>query len=171
MGDLVPLYRDLVDNGANFRGLSLLKYSRRIYKLLIRTQAQSLLDYGSGKGEAYGEKYAVHRTWGVPRPRLYDPSFDGIGIRPTETFDGVICSDVLEHIPEYELKDAITYMMKHSRMFIWASVCCRPAKKCFADGVTNLHVTIRPILWWRELFEYYKDVCGYEGEVILLETL
>jgi len=171
MGELVPLYRELAENGDNFRGLSLLQYAAPIQELIERKGAQTLLDYGSGRGEAYSSLYLIQDLWGVQHPHLYDPALAEICIRPEHSFDAVLCSDVLEHIPENELEDAIAYMMDHSRLFIWASICCRPAKKCFADGITNLHVTLQPLSWWRDLFAHHKDLRDYDGEVVLTETL
>ena len=170
MGSLIYLYKQMMAHGDNFRGLSLVKHKRVLRKLIQRTGATTLLDYGSGKGDAYDAPHLLHEAWGVPRPYLYDPAFPELSVRPDSLFDGIICSDVLEHIPEDELADAITYMIQHSVLFVWASICCRPAKKCFADSVTNLHVTVRPFAWWSDLFERHREACEYRGDILLLET-
>lgn len=171
MGDLTLLYRDMMEDGQNFGGLSVLTYARTLRALVSQTKAVTLLDYGSGRGHAYDPPWFLHERLRVPRPTLYDPAVVGIDTRPDKIFDGVICSDVLEHIPEHELQDAILYMLTHARLFVWASICCRPAKKCFADGVTNLHVTVRPFGWWQNLFTHYQEAAGFRGVLSLSETV
>lgn len=169
-GDLVAAYRQMTMEGENFRGLSLLMHSRSVQGMIRRSGAVTLLDYGSGVGVAYEEPHLLHARWKVPKPRLYDPAIPEFSERPDEIFDGIICSDVMEHVPEHELEDAIVYMMTHSRLFLWASICCRPAKKFFPDGVTNLHVTIHPIEWWHSLFRVYAAKTSYRGVLSLEET-
>jgi hypothetical protein len=59
----------------------------------------------------------------------------------------VICSDVLEHVPEQLVDNVIEELFGYARLFVWMSICCRQAKKHFPDG-TNLHVTVQPEAWW-----------------------
>lgn len=156
--DLLKEYRELAALGGNFRGLSLLNHAAQIGKVVRRHRARTLLDYGSGAGDAYKSPHEVHRQWGLNRMniRLYDPSFKKHSKFVEGIFDGVICSDVLEHIPEDQVPLVVATLFRHARHFVWASVCCRPAKKTFADG-TNLHVTLHGMDWWREQF---AAACG-----------
>lgn len=155
MTKLLKQYRDMAALGGNFRGLSLLQHAKDIGQVIARHRATSLLDYGSGAGDAYRQPHKVHEGWGIPKARIrcYDPSFPKLDTLPVSAYDGVICSDVLEHVPEDDVDILIRKLFEHSKMFVWASVCCRPAKKLFIDG-TNMHVTLHPIEWWREQFEF-----------------
>jgi hypothetical protein len=65
----------------------------------------------------------------------------------------VICSDVLEHVPEAEVPMFVERLFKRARKHVWASVCCRPAKKTFPGTQVNLHVTLQPVSWWSAWFE------------------
>lgn len=134
-------------NGANLRGLSILSHKVVIGGLIKRTESQTLLDYGCGGGAAYDPPYELHREWNVERPFLYDPAFPSHDQVPAAVFDGVLCSDVLEHVRIPEIETLVEVLFAHSSRFVWASVCCRAAKKTFPDG-TNLHVTIKPYAWW-----------------------
>jgi hypothetical protein len=117
----------------------------------------TLLDYGCGAGDAYKQPHRLHRHLGMRwfDVTLYDPAFPEHDEKPRGTFDGVICSDVLEHVPEDQVDALVATLFGHARRFVWASVCCRPAKKVFPDG-TNLHCTIQPIDWWRAVFEKHS---------------
>lgn len=152
--DLVPLYKQMASTGVHFPGTAILGHAKDIGKLVKQYDAHKLLDYGCGRGDAYRAPHRVHVQWGLKwwDVTLYDPAFSRIDEEPYGTFDGVLCSDVLEHIPESQVEDFIGRLFHFARKFVWASVCCRPAKKTFPDGVTNLHVTLHPVEWWQEKF-------------------
>lgn len=153
MPDLTPLYRQMADTGENFHGLSIKQHEKTIRKLVRRTDAVTILDYGCGRGDAWGNGTKLHQDLGLKRKdiTLYDPAFKAHSrpIREDRKFDGVLCSDVLEHIPEPDVPAFIDRLFGHARKFVWASVCCREAKKCFPDG-TNVHVTLQPYEWWMD---------------------
>lgn len=155
MTDLTPLYRQMADGGQSFFGLSILQHEKTIRKLVRKTGAKTILDYGCGRGDAWGAGGNLHRDIGVKRKdvTLYDPAFKGNSrvLPEGRKFDGVLCSDVLEHVPREDVDALIDRLFRHAKLFVWASVCCRPAKKCFPDG-TNLHVTIEPYEWWLKKF-------------------
>ena len=73
-----------------------------------QVQAQTLLDYGCGRAMPTAAPQAAPPTR-YPRPNvtLYDPAFRRDGILPAGKFDMVICSDVLEHVPEDEVDQLI----------------------------------------------------------------
>jgi len=155
MNELVPLYKQMAADGASFRGLSILQHRAQIAKLVRHHSAKSLLDYGSGAGDAWRQPHRMHRELGLRwfDVTLFDPAFPEHDDRPMGLFDGVLCSDVLEHIPEEDVDVVVATLFQHARRFMWASVCCRPAKKFFPDGETNLHVTQRPLQWWQDTIE------------------
>jgi hypothetical protein len=111
--------------------------------------AKTLLDYGCGEGKQYTIEY-WHSFWNI-MPTLYDPAVKEFSKRPKGQFDGVICTDVLEHVPIDELDVAIEDLVGYSKLWCFVSVCCRRAKtnKNLPDG-RNAHVTIRPRRWWRD---------------------
>lgn len=151
---LIPLYREIALTGLALRGLSILRHTEGIAELVSRHRARTVLDYGCGAAEAYGAPHRLHRALGLDRSAvtLFDPAFEEHATLPSGQFDGVLCSDVLEHVPQDDLDEFVARLFVHARLFVWASVCCRQAKKVFPDG-TNLHVTIQPIEWWQELFD------------------
>jgi len=144
-GSLIPLYR-VMHNRGYFWGRSVRHHLDAIANLVTSSGAETLLDYGCGKGHQYTQK-RCHSAWGNIKPTLYDPGVPELSNRPKGTFDGVICTDVLEHIPEDELDDVIGDLVGYAKMWCFMSICCQPARKTFPDG-RNVHVTIQPKEWW-----------------------
>jgi hypothetical protein len=166
---LISEYRRLMKKGkksGNFSGLSVLQHQKTIAQLIAKHGARTLLDYGCGRAAAYAAPSKIHKKWGVLLPTFYDPSWEPFAQKPTGVFDGVICSDVLEHIGEQHIDAVISELIAYADKFIFASVCCRAAKKTFADG-TNMHVTIKPYAWWHAKFIKLWDG---GAEITLIET-
>jgi hypothetical protein len=153
---LLEEYKRLAATGLWFRGTALKQHSADIKALIDKTESTTLLDWGCGAGMAYKSPSKIHKKWGVPKPTLYDPSFPEHDKRPEGTFHGVLCTDVLEHLPEGEVDALIKDLFDHAERFVFASVCCRPAGKVFSDG-TNMHVTVKPYDWWYERFNHYGN--------------
>lgn len=156
---LIPLYQEMAATGVHFPGTAIVTHKNEIKKLVKEYGAKKLLDYGCGRGDAYRAPHRLHAEWGLKwfDVYLYDPAFSAVAERPYGKYDGVLCSDVLEHIPEGEVDGFIEELFRFAKKFVWASVCCRPAKKTFPDGVTNLHVTIHPLEWWSVKFAEHSN--------------
>lgn len=134
----------------NLFGAKGFKKGAEIYEHFIKKYTvTSCLDYGCGKGTLgmflssnYG--HTVH---------MYDPCYEQFNTHPVDMkFDGVICSDVLEHIePEFldnVLKDIFDL---GSRVYYLAIGLC-PSNKNLSDG-RNAHLIIEDSKWWRERLE------------------
>lgn len=177
MGALISRYRELVEAGSdNFHGLTIVRHSVEIGNLCAQYAARTAIDIGSGKGDQYEEPHRLREKWCLDSVRLYDPAFatHDTPPEPGELFDAVLCCDVLEHVPEPEVDAFVAMLFRHAGKFVWASVCCRPAKKFFEDG-TNMHVTVRRFSWWNEKFEAARkqtDMFGADRVVpfYLIET-
>jgi hypothetical protein len=152
---LIELYRGVHAQGHRFHGTTLKGYIEDIGKVIQETGAKTVLDYGCGKAVFYKQD-KVHEKWGVT-PTFYDPGVEECSQKPVGKFDGVICTDVLEHIldPEAVLPEIIGYAEK----FVFLSISCRHSAptKVFSDG-TPYHVSVHPPSWWRERLEPYKSV-------------
>lgn len=167
MDSMIPDYRELAKHAdKNFQGISILNHVASIRRLLTDTDSHTMLDFGCGRGEAYKSPHKLYKHLGLPRHAvtLYDPAFMPTATLPKGQFDLVVCSDVLEHIPEHEVDEFVARLFSYAKKAVWASVCCRPAKKCFPDG-RNLHVTVQPFEWWEEKFSQQSGV-----DFVLVET-
>jgi hypothetical protein len=70
---------------------------------------------------------------------------------PKQKFDGVVCTDVLEHCPEEDIGWIIEDLFGYATRFVFATVACYPASKHLPSG-ENAHVTIRSPEWWEVPF-------------------
>lgn len=156
--DYAAVYGRLHENSKRFPGFTLQYYVDDLRDLIIQTSPRRLLDYGSGKGYQY-LAMRLHEQFDGPLPHCYDPGVRQIAERPKGKFDGIICTDVMEHIEEADvdavLADIFSFVQAgfhwedSESAFAFFAISCRPANKVFEDG-RNLHVTIKPPQWWDE---------------------
>ena len=60
---------------------------------------------------------------------------------PPEPKDGVICVDVVEHIPPEDVFKFVEDIFKLAKKFIFIVIACYPALKTLPDG-RNVHLTL-----------------------------
>lgn len=142
-------YRRMHLNPKRFQGLSIKRHVQNIKDLVVMHGAETLLDYGCGKGHQY-LKLRVHEQWGNILPHCYDPGIKAFSNLPDGPFDGVICTDVAEHVPEEEIRQVIEEILDRALRFAYISVALEPSRKTFEDG-SNLHVLLKPRAWWMDL--------------------
>jgi 2-polyprenyl-3-methyl-5-hydroxy-6-metoxy-1,4-benzoquinol methylase len=76
-------------------GETLKDYIKDIQSLIEDRKPSSILDYGCGKAILHQENAEV-KSW---KCDLYDPAYTPFAEYPTRSYDMIICTDVLEHIP------------------------------------------------------------------------
>jgi len=145
-----------------FAGFSLLPYVHQIKLLIGYTGAETVLDYGSGKGRQYehplgdvgGGQVAgvVPDYWEVDELYCYDPGYPPYAELPAERFDGVVVTNVLEYCSEDDIPWILDEIFSYAEGFVFFAIACDPAKKTLPDG-RNAHATVRPVEWWRERLE------------------
>jgi hypothetical protein len=143
-----------------FDGRSLPRQAMRIKALVAKTGARVLLDYGCGKGNVYRARFmegmqswdGIRAYWGVEQVKLYDPGHEPYSKLPEGRFQGVICTDVLEHCPVDDMPWIVGELFGYAERFVFANVACYPAGKTLPNG-ENAHCTIMPLPFWKEIFE------------------
>lgn len=135
-----------------------------IAELVSLTGAKRLLDFGSGKGYQYLVD-RVHERWGGILPYCYDPGVWQLRMRPDGLFDGVICTDVLEHIAEPDIPGVLQEIRDNIAPggFAYLNVFCNLAGKTFTDG-RNVHLTVKPPSWWDAIIH-----AAFEGELVRVD--
>ena len=133
-----------------FNGRSLLKFVDIIKVYLEKNECQSVLDYGSGKGALYTEDFhtitkeinkPLPEYWDIDLCAMYDPAYEKHATLPDRKFDAVICTDVLEHIPEADLGWVLREIYSKADKMVFLNVACFEALKKLKDG-SNAHVSI-----------------------------
>lgn len=168
--ELQELYREMHRDGERFFGISgektypgtsLLPQAVHIKRLVERTKARTILDYGSGKGQQYQQQVqhksgdlwpSVMDYWDIDEIVCYDPCYLPFSTLPSGKFDGVISTDVLEHCPEEDMPWIVNEIFGYASRFVFANIAAYPAQKRLPTG-ENAHCTIKPVAWWQELIE------------------
>lgn len=173
--EFIEAYKDLHTQETKFKGSSLNPYVISIGKLILEYNCKTLLDYGCGKALGYSDKCEeiqlkkpVQEIWNIDSYTLYDPAYPKYNTLPTGTYDIVICTDVLEHIPEQDLDWVIERILNYSTKIVFLNICTAPALKHFKKGKfkgKNLHISVFEDKWWikkiGKIWNNHKDIKIY----------
>jgi len=134
--------------GPWFQGTAIKGWVDTIGELIKLTSSKTLLDYGCGKARYYLD-HKIHEKWRVPLPYLYDPGLPEYERKPPAgaKFDGVICTDVMEHLCDpIETADEI---FGYASKFVFMTIACIPSppQKRLPDG-TPFHICVEKPEWW-----------------------
>ncbi len=143
--ELIDYYRST--HARRVYGTSSVKYIRFLRPWLSILNPNSVLDYGCGQS-------VLIDVLGLPeqvRRLRYDPAIPAYATRPELMADLLINIDVLEHIEEKDVPDALASMAALCRNAL-IIVDTVPAKHKLPDG-RNAHVTLRPHGWWKAQIE------------------
>lgn len=129
----------------HYSGYFCLKYKDKIKELIQDTDSKTLLDYGCGKGFQYF-KLRINAYWKVD-VSCYDKFYKELSIFPAKEHDGVICVEVLEHIPENQIDEVLAQIFGAAKKFVFLTVATKEAKKKFSNG-ENVHILLKDQEWW-----------------------
>ena len=129
---------------------------------------------GCGKGDVYEVN-----DWDWPMPTLYDPAIPEYEELPDGPFDGVLSTDVMEHIPENQIPEIIDQIFSRAERFVYLGIANNEAEAVLSDG-TNAHVTRQSVEWWanqvelhapKEVYTHIKTYGDSDGYIILNEEI
>ena len=147
--EYIEQYKQLIKEQPDYaKGWELEKHGTpsEIVRLVNETNSKTLLDFGCGQGAQYTE-WKVHEKYGFPLPTLYDPAIEEYSHLPEEKFDGIISTDVMEHIPEESINSTLEYIFTHATKFVYIKLSTKIACTILPNG-KNAHATVKPINWW-----------------------
>lgn len=140
----------------SFPGISIRYYVKDIDGLIKETEANTLLDFGCGKGQQYTNP-TLMKKWGQPpnvvwgiTPTLYDPAVKQYSNFPEGKFDGVISTDVMEHVHEDAVGHVLEQIFSKADKFVFLAIATylgQMAKEKLPNG-EQPHITVRPDGWW-----------------------
>lgn len=148
MHSKIDLYLEHHSNPSNnYTGDSLQIHYDSIQNLITEKKCKTALDYGCGSASGYIND-RIHLKWGLEDMGLYDPGVPQFGVLPGKKYDLVICTDVLEHVPEEEISDTLNEIFSISKKCCFINIAMYPAGTFLPNG-ENAHCTLKPIDWWR----------------------
>lgn len=134
------------------------KHLQDVLHFAAKIGAQSVLDYGCGKGSL-----AAHAKRVSPLPFAnYDPAIPAFAAEPVPA-DLVVCTDVLEHIEPLCLADVLEHLASLTVKGFYFQIACRPAKRVLSDG-RNAHLLVKdPYFWWESLRLHF-DITDFRAQ-------
>ena len=141
-----PYYKKSVKLGTQFQeenkswaGYDVIKYQKKIKDLVVRYGAKTILDYGCGKGVQYTEPLPYGAEPGTELPQdqwqtfdqylgvkvfKYDPCVKGLNRKPPKNkkFDGVICTQVLNSVPDDDMTWVREMLESHAGKFCFIGI-------------------------------------------------
>lgn len=159
--DLAKRYIDLYrtyhnDEKSMYEGFSATHNRHNIKYCMDKHKPTTMLDYGCGKASNLSRKDNCLEYWNIKRASLYDPAVPKFSKLSSGKFDCVLCTDVLEHIPEQNVPHVIEELTSRATMFAFMSISELPAKRTLPNG-ENAHCTCKPKTWWMEQLVTYGN--------------
>ena len=154
MEDYIKQYEIFYENGGYGNNDPVIVARHRIKSHIDKTGSKTLLDFGCGECLHY-KVNKLHEYWGIGELRCYDPAISEYAERPTKKYDAVINTDVLEHIPEYDLANVIQDIFDHAEKMVYLRIATSPARAILPNG-DNAHCTLKTHNEWVELVRDFK---------------
>lgn len=90
---------------------------------------------------------------------------------PTNFCDVVMSTDVMEHLAPEHVADAISECHRVARLCIAMKIASFKEMGSWGDmvGVSDLHLTVKPIHWWIEQFlQFGGELIFHQGDVFII---
>lgn len=134
-----------------------MQYDFKFISQLVKDyNAETLLDFGCGKGYQYTKDQMHIKHFGGIMPTLYDPAVSTHDQLPEGKFDGVICCDVMEHVPEVAVLEVLQQIYSKADKFVFIAASNTPAIAVLPNG-ENAHITLKPFMWWIEKIKPFTN--------------
>lgn len=150
--DYIKQYELLYKRKKNY-GKTSIKLYDMLKKIINDLNISSVLDYGCGKSKLLdlikkNKKIKIYR---------YDPAIKKYSKLTKNKTDLVICTDVLQHVPLYDL-DRVLKEIKSKGIYILFYIKCTNHKTKLPNG-TYANCTVYDKKWWLEkLSNYFYDI-------------
>lgn len=153
-----------IPNIHTFSGHSLKPWVKHIKNIVSISKSKTILDYGCGKAKYYfneleieNKKYKnLHDYWSISEVKLFDPGVERFSDYPNKKYDGVVCTDVLEHVLMDDLDDVVRDIFSFAKKFVFFVISTELDSKFFTNG-QNVHVTVKNDSWWKSFFKKIKN--------------
>ena len=116
-------------------------FQEHIEKLSTTTQSRTLLDYSFGLGSS------LIRSPG-PLVSRYNPAFAAQTPASCAAADGVVCTDILDFLPDEDVPWMLEELFRHALRFVSVLVSAVPYEQHLPNG-SRLQGRTRTLPWWR----------------------
>ncbi|MCG8492481.1 MAG: hypothetical protein MI743_12755 [Sneathiellales bacterium] len=153
-----------------FAGRAMTSFIYSIRGVIRATGSETILDYGSGKGLQYSEELvrkrkviasSIHDFWKVREITCYDPAINNSFLSDRIKFDGVVSTNVIDHIPEEDLEWVLKRLFSKSRKFVFLNVANFNSPFWLPNG-ENARIIRKPRTWWtaklEKINQHFPDV-------------
>lgn len=122
-------------------GATARNFALQIKLCLHELEPTTLLEYGCGKSDLNVSCGSDSIRWD-----RYDPAIPELSKQPTEQYDFIINTDVMEHIPPNDVDDVLADIRRCGEK-VFFNISTRLAGKTLPDG-TNAHCTVQDAEQW-----------------------
>ena len=124
------------------------KCAGAVLRALDAVSAESILDYGCGKG---GLEKVIGNEIDF---QGYDPALTTDEPRPA---DLVTCTDVMEHIEPGCVDDVLAHIFSLAKKGAFFVISCERGIKVLGDGI-HAHRSVHSAQWWHDKLHPYGEV-------------
>ena len=150
--DYINQYKILHQNKKNY-GMTSIKFYKHLLNIITDNDFETVLDYGCGKSLLLNELSKIKKI----KIFKYDPAITEYSKLPNINVDFVICTDVLQHIPLWDLDRVLSEISKFSTHCFF-HIRCTPYKTILPNG-NPANCTVYPPQWWaKKLKKYYNNI-------------
>ncbi len=124
-----------------------------IEPILVENKITSLLDFGCGKSSLANK---ISELYGIDCYK-YDPAIEKYSTLVNEKIDFVICTDVLQHVPYYDLENVMSTIRSLSD-FALLKIKCTTHHTLLPNG-QPANCTVHDEKWWMNfIYNYYNCI-------------
>jgi ubiquinone/menaquinone biosynthesis C-methylase UbiE len=152
-----------------------LEYVRAMYRLNLFNNIKNLLDVGCGAGVAvaYHREIGKIDAFGIDFTKYASSTWEKLDVSKwcsvaaaeaipykDNQFEMVTCTDVLEHIPEENVKTVLEEMFRVGNDKFLFTIALTQAKKKMPHDGSEPHICVKEPGWWFSIL----DEVGYKYE-------
>lgn len=161
--ELISMYTEMAQNGYDtvdkahistaFSDMEIRAFKEHVKVIFEKLKISSLLDYGCGGSNYeinnFHESLSAKEYFELDRVHLYEPARS---IDQRVPCDATVCFDVLEHVYISDVARVIRELFALTKRVLIVNVACYAARATLPNG-ENAHITVRPPLWWKGVFD------------------
>lgn len=136
-----------------FNDMEISAFRNIVKDVFVKYDIKTMLDYGCGGSDydkvGFDGTLSAREFFGLDRVYRFEPARN---IDERRHVDAVVCFDVLEHIFIADIANTVRQLFSLADRLLVVNVACYPARAMLPNG-ENAHVTVRPPLWWKGMFD------------------